>query len=266
MKPRLRPLKKGGLGADEWCGQMTDPSEGIVEQYAEHLQRKASSSVLTLSVCGVIGGAALGAIPGLLGNSVISPGANYFAILLGAIAGGFLGRMIGDRRAVGLRLQAQMALHQLQFESRAVQAQAAPVARAAAPAPAPAPVAAPVAPPPVAPPVAPPPVAAPAPPIAAPPVAPPEVAPAPVAPAPAVAAPVAAPVPAVAAPVAAPAPFPVAPAPAPLLPAAPAQPPAPPVVPVIRTDAAAGLSQPVPRLLESATPGLPPLSVPPLSG
>ena len=121
--------------------EMTDLNEGIVELYAEHLLKKASSAVLTLAVGGAIAGAAVGAVPGLLSHSLISPGANYFAVLLGAIAGGFLGRSIGEKRAVGLRLQAQMALHQLQVENRLVAAR--PVAPAPVPAPAPAPVAAP---------------------------------------------------------------------------------------------------------------------------
>jgi len=127
---------------------MTDLSEGIVELYAEHLLKKAASAVVTLAVGGAIGGAALGAVPGLLSHSLISPDVNYFAVLLGAIAGGFLGRSIGDKRAVGLRLQAQMALHQLQVENRLVAPPAAPAARPAAPAPAPAaPAPVPVAPP-----------------------------------------------------------------------------------------------------------------------
>src|SRR6184192_1074705 len=132
----------------------------IVEQYAEHLLRKASSVVVGLTVGGAIGGAVIGAVPGFLSHSLISPGTNYFAVLLGAVAGGYLGRSIGEKRAVGLRLQAQLALHQLQIERRLMpQAVAAPTP-AAAPAPvAPAPVA--VAPPPVAAasaPVAPPPL------------------------------------------------------------------------------------------------------------
>ena len=211
---------------------MTDLNEGIVEQYAEHLLKKASSAVVSLVVCGTFGGAVLGAIPGHLGHSVISSSANYFAVLLGAIAGGFFGRSLGEKRALGLRLQAQMALRQLQLESRAVQAPAAPVARPVAPAPAPAPAAAPF-------PVATAPVAAP--PVFLPPQAPAPVAPAP-APAPAVAAP---------APVA-----PPTPAPAPL--------PAP-VIPGIRTEATAAVVQPVPRL--GTAPSMPPLSaMPPLSG
>src|SRR5258705_3689334 len=124
--------------------EMTDLNEGIVELYAEHLLKKAASAVLTLAVGGAIAGAGVGAVPGLLSHSLISPGANYFAVLLGAIAGGFLGRSIGEKRAVGLRLQAQMALHQLQVENRLVAAPVArPVASPPVTAPAPAPVAAP---------------------------------------------------------------------------------------------------------------------------
>jgi hypothetical protein len=113
---------------------MQDLNEGIVEQYAAHLLKRASSVVVSFTVVGTIGGAALGAAPGLLSHSVISPSANYFAVLLGAVAGGFLGRSIGDRRALGLRLQAQMALRQLQLESRFVTAPSAPAVRPAAPA------------------------------------------------------------------------------------------------------------------------------------
>jgi hypothetical protein len=114
---------------------MEDLNEGIVEQYAGHLLKRASSVVVSFTVVGVIGGAALGAAPGFLSHSLIPGGTKYFAVLLGAIAGGFLARSIGDRRALGLRLQAQMALRQLQLESRFVTAPTAPAARPAAPAP-----------------------------------------------------------------------------------------------------------------------------------
>src|SRR4051812_38444220 len=222
---------------------MTELNEGIVELYAEHLLKKASSAVLTSTVAGVIGGAILGAVPHLLSHSIVSPGTTYFAVLLGAISGGFFGRSLGEKRAVGLRLQARMALRELELESRAVQAPAAPVARPVAPAPAPLPAPAPV-------PVAAAPVA---PPVAAPPLLMPPPAPAP---APAPVQPVAAP-----APVEAPAPVAV-PVPAPLLPAAPAAP----MVPALRTEATAGAIQPVPRF-DTSAPGLPPLSaMPPLSG
>ena len=134
---------------------------GIVEQYAGHLLNRASSVVVGFAVVGIIGGAALGAAPGFLSHSLIPGGTKYFAVLLGAIAGGVFARSIGDRRALGLRLQAQMALRQLQFESRFVTAPAAPAARPAAPAPVSPAVTAPPAPPAAAP--VPPAVRAPAP-------------------------------------------------------------------------------------------------------
>ena len=243
--------------------RMADPNEGIVEQYAQHLLKRASSAVLMLAVGGAIGGAAIGAIPGLLSHSVISPGANYFAVLLGAIAGGFLGRSLGEKRAVGLRLQAEMALQQLAFQSRFVSPPRVAVARPAAPAPVPATTPASVAQPaPV-----PVPVAQPAPvPAAQPAPAPPPVAPAPAPLAPPVAPPVAPPA---LVPEELPAPtvsMPLPPAPAPLLPAAPAPAPAaPPVIPAIRTEAVA-VAQPMPQLGDlSAAPSLPPLTTPPLS-
>jgi hypothetical protein len=114
---------------------MADPNEGIVEQYAGHLLKRGSSVVVTFTVVGMIGGAVLGAAPGFLSHSLIPAGTKYYAVLLGVIAGGIFARSIGDRRALGLRLQAQMALRQLQFESRFVTAPAAPAARPAAPAP-----------------------------------------------------------------------------------------------------------------------------------
>jgi hypothetical protein len=114
---------------------MEDLNEGIVEQYAGHLLQRASSVVVSFTVVGLIGGAALGAAPGFLSHSLIPGGTKYFAVLLGAIAGGFFARSRGERRAVGLRLQAGMALRQLQLESRFVTASTAPADRPAAPAP-----------------------------------------------------------------------------------------------------------------------------------
>src|SRR3954452_23301 len=105
----------------------------IFQQYADHLLKKASSVVVFLAIAGAVGGAVLGAVPGLLSHSVISPGANYFAVLLGAIAGGVAGRSFGEKRAVGLRFQAHLVLAQ----------RTAPPAPAVRPAPPPAPVPAP---------------------------------------------------------------------------------------------------------------------------
>src|SRR5207237_3358254 len=121
---------------------MTEPNAAIVEQYAEYLSGRAASSVLTFALVGAAGGAALGAVPGHLAHSLLANGVNYFAVLLGALAGGIAGRSLGDKRATGLRLQAQLALRQLEVEQlllrRAPVAAAAPAPAPVAPAPAPA--------------------------------------------------------------------------------------------------------------------------------
>src|SRR5882672_9482631 len=144
---------------------MTEPNAAIVEQYAEHLSGKAASSVLSFALVGAAGGAALGAIPGHLSHSLLANGVNYFAVLLGALAGGIAGRSLGDKRAVGLRLQAQLALRQLQVEELLLHRAPAPAAAVpplSAPAVAPAPAFTPA--PTLAPPLASPAVPTPAPP------------------------------------------------------------------------------------------------------
>src|SRR5438128_12035593 len=137
---------------------MTEPNAAIVEQYAEYLSWRAASSVLTFALVGTAGGAALGAIPGHLSHSLLANGVNYFAVLLGALAGGIAGRSLGDKRAVGLRLQAQLALRQLQVEElllRRAPSAVAAMPPLSAPALAPVPAPAPALVPPPAPPPAP---------------------------------------------------------------------------------------------------------------
>ncbi len=121
------PLKQPPAAADVERGMSTSDG-GIVEQYAEHLSRKAASAVATMSVVGVLAGAVVGGVPGHLSHSLISPGVNYLAIILGAIAGGFVGRSQGEKKAAGLRLQAGFVLHQGGLAPRA--AAPAPVVQA----------------------------------------------------------------------------------------------------------------------------------------
>lgn len=126
---------------------MSDLNASVVEQYAEHLSGKASAAVLSFALVGVAGGAALGAVPGHLSHSLIAGGVNYFAVLLGAVAGGVAGRSIGEKRATTLRFEAQIALRGLQVERQLLQRFApagVPVPRAEAPAAQAAPPAAPV--------------------------------------------------------------------------------------------------------------------------
>src|SRR5262249_47890055 len=115
--------------------------EGIVQQHAAALLKRASTAVVTWSVVGALAGAILGLVPRLFSHNLINPGVSYFAVLAGAIAGGYLGRSFGRQRAVALRYEAQVAIRRL---AAGLQAAPAPVV-----APAPAPVA-PLPPPPVA--------------------------------------------------------------------------------------------------------------------
>jgi hypothetical protein len=238
---------------------MVSMSDGtdIFQAYSDHLRRKAGSIVRAFAIVGMVGGAALGAMPGLLSHSLISPGVGYLAILLGALAGGIAGRSIGEKRAVGLRFQAQLVLHQGVSERQPV----VPVVPPAAPVVAQVPVAfvpvasAPVAPAPVAPALVAPAPVAPAPLVAAPPVIAPVPPPAPPAPAPVEAAP--------------PPPEPVAPALQPVPPApvlapeappliAPAPPPAPPAPPAVAPEPPAAASVPAPPPVALPVPASPP--------
>src|SRR3954454_5347881 len=146
---------------------------GIIEQYAQHLERKASGLVLRSTAFGALVGAVLGGFPLFqsASSALVPHTLGYATLLLGAAAGGYLGWSFGERRAIEPRFQAQIALHQLQVEQTLMRQVAARPAPVAVPAPLPAPV--PVAPPasvalappvPASAPVAPPPpVAAPAP-------------------------------------------------------------------------------------------------------
>src|SRR3954447_19800220 len=124
---------------------------GIIEQYAQHLERKASGLVLRSTAFGALVGAVLGGFPLFqsASSALVPHTLGYATLLLGAAAGGYLGWSFGERRAIEPRFQAQIALHQLQVEQtlmRQVAARPAPVAPpapVAVPAPAPAPVPAP---------------------------------------------------------------------------------------------------------------------------
>jgi len=157
----------------------SDPA--VIERYAAGLHKKAESRVLRFTLFGLLVGGGLGAtsaIAPLVSNvhSWVPHRFAYAAIVFGLAAGGYLGFLIGQSRAVALRLQASMAVHQVELGRmlHRVEALRLPLPTAASlPTPAPAPAPTPVAPPPA--PVtslpAPPPVA-PAPPPVAPSLAP----------------------------------------------------------------------------------------------
>lgn len=96
-----------------------DPAR--LEQYANRLQEKAGSRVTFTTVVGLLVGAALGGAAALLPHflhvhSAIKQQFAYAVPLIGAVGGAYLGYLIGQSRAVSLRLQAGLAVHQLEME------------------------------------------------------------------------------------------------------------------------------------------------------
>lgn len=96
---------------------MGEPDAAVFHRYAEYLWRRAGGIVTRWT----ISGAALG---GVLGSIMLTSWANwpiphrqaYLLVVLGTLAGCVLGRSLGVTRAMGLRLQAELARHQLEFE------------------------------------------------------------------------------------------------------------------------------------------------------
>jgi hypothetical protein len=89
---------------------------GIIERYVENTYRKATAVFLGSVVAGVMIGAVFGAMPlTSLGATWPIPRMFGFAtMMIGAIAGGVIGYLIGDTRAFLARLQGQTALAQIE--------------------------------------------------------------------------------------------------------------------------------------------------------
>jgi MFS family permease len=115
---------------------MGEPDAAVFHRYAEYLWRRAGGIVMRWTVAGAVLG-------GVLGSVMLTSWANwplahrqaYLLVALGAVAGCVLGRSLGVTRAMGLRLQAELAQHQLEFErsTLARAAEAAEVKRPLAP-------------------------------------------------------------------------------------------------------------------------------------
>ncbi len=108
----------------------------IVDLYAAHLARKASGIVNRWMVVLGLACAGLGAVPlSSWADWPITHRAAYGTVVLGLLAGGILGRSIGSSRASGLRLQAQLVVHQDELERTALAVARAAGQPQAAPAP-----------------------------------------------------------------------------------------------------------------------------------
>ncbi|MGH2934134.1 MAG: hypothetical protein ACRDL2_06420, partial [Gaiellaceae bacterium] len=96
-----------------------DPA--IIERYASLMELKAGSRVKRLTLVGAAAGAVIGSLPLLAGtihlvHSAIPAQFGYALAIAGAAGGAYLGHLIGQSRAVALRLQAHTAVHQLEVE------------------------------------------------------------------------------------------------------------------------------------------------------
>jgi hypothetical protein len=130
-------------------GAAYDPR--VIERFAEQLLAKADSVRVGSAAVGGILGVVFGAVPLSPLESVWPIPARFgvATMLIGALAGVLMGWVVGEGRAFRYRVQAQMALFQLEIE-RKVEASLDAIATAPAPAQAPTPaavVAAPAAPP-----------------------------------------------------------------------------------------------------------------------
>jgi hypothetical protein len=92
-----------------------DPT--VIERHAAYLYRRADALTRGSMVVGAGFGAVVGAYP-------LTPWSHWpvphmfgvATLLFGALAGLMIGYVIGDSRATGVRLQAQLVLHQVQLE------------------------------------------------------------------------------------------------------------------------------------------------------
>ena len=129
-------LKEPVPAADEIHAGLTEFDPGIIERYAADLHRKGSARVTRSLLVGAAAGALIGVLPIVHVVETAVPHRFLYAIALAAVAAGiYVGYMVGESRAVAVRLQAQLALHQLRIERLLVE-RATP-APAAEPEPAP---------------------------------------------------------------------------------------------------------------------------------
>lgn len=85
---------------------MSNYNEATLIRYAEKIERSADRKVALTTIGFMIGGGILGAIPALLVKGFSSGG----PALVFAVAGLVLGLLIGEGRALKLRLEAQRTL------------------------------------------------------------------------------------------------------------------------------------------------------------
>lgn len=111
-----------------------DYESRVIEEFAASLYRKAGAASRGSIAVGVVMGFAFGVVPltSLGAAWPIPHGLELATMILGILAGGYLGHIIGTARAFGYKLQAQAALCQVEIERNTSNAVRAALVSAAA--------------------------------------------------------------------------------------------------------------------------------------
>lgn len=90
----------------------------IIEEFARRLYKRASSMIVSYTAAGILLGLIAGAAVSMFGTQERGgdQAPNAVAAIVGALLAGAMGYAAGQSKAFQIRLQAQMALCQLQIE------------------------------------------------------------------------------------------------------------------------------------------------------
>lgn len=130
LKPGAVPADLGDVSA------ASDYDPKIIERFAEQLLRKADTIRMGCAVGGGVFGVLVGGVPmtGLASALPLKGAFGFASVLIGGLVGVLVGYVVGEGRAFRYRVQAQMALFQVEIERKVAQAVSGP---RVAPAPAP---------------------------------------------------------------------------------------------------------------------------------
>lgn len=87
-----------------------DPA--VIQEFASRLYRRANSIVATYTFLGLLTGASIGTVVGAIAGGESSG----MIALIGSLVGAGIGFALGQERAFKLKLEAQVALCQVQIE------------------------------------------------------------------------------------------------------------------------------------------------------
>jgi hypothetical protein len=132
-------VKRGASEADgsPTVASRIDYDSQVIERFAHSLYRRAAAASKVSLVVGAFLGGVFGGMPltSLSAHWPVPHALGYFTLLGAAVAGGYLGHLVGEARAFGYKLQAQSALCQVEIQRNTAAAVRAALVSAAATAP-----------------------------------------------------------------------------------------------------------------------------------